>query len=94
MKSFIKEDKISIYKSPEIISFVVFFIIYISIRSAEKFIIPRIPVFLLSETKSLCRLGPVLFPIIFGITYYSNKKSRTRNTTDDILKKRMSVWKK
>ena len=97
----------SLCSSPEIIALIIFACIYIIIRLIETYIIPSIPYFLTSELSSLFRWGPILIPIIFGITYFSrnNKKNiklvsnlngkNVNNISDDnILKERMMLWTK
>jgi len=88
----------SFCKSPEIISIIVFAFIYVLIRLIETYIVPRIPFFLTREVSSLFRLGPILVPIIFGITYFSNKKIKKSRPpidySDEVLQKRMMEWTK
>ena len=87
------KKEIPFYKSPEIVSLIVFITMYIVIRIVEKCFIPRIPSFFLCEIKSLCRLGPIIFPIIFGITYYSNKDNKQYYISDKDLKDRIFMKK-
>ena len=84
------------YKSPEIIGILVFAFFYITVRFTESYIIPKIPNFFRNEISSLFRLGPVLIPIVFGITYFSKKKYKyeNKNESDEILKERMMMWSK
>jgi len=77
---------------------VVFGGIYIVIRLVETYISPLIPEFLTSEISSLYRWGPVLVPVVFGVTYFSKRKAKNMKknakdkTYDDILKERMLAW--
>lgn len=95
------------YKSPEIVALLVFAGIYILIRLIETYITPLIPEFLTKEVSSLYRWGPILVPIIFGITYFSKTNSpahttmpygtlrnKTTETSENILKERMMAWAK
>ena len=82
-----KEDM----KSPEMIALMVFVGIYVFVRVVETYIIPRVPEFLTREVGALFRWGPVLVPIIFGITYYSKKLNPVYDT---ILKERMTTFMK
>ena len=72
--------------------------IYIVIRLVETYISPLIPEFLTSEISSLYRWGPVLVPVVFGVTYFSKRKAKNMKknakdkTYDDILKERMLAW--
>lgn len=87
----------SFCKSPEIIAIVVFIGIYGFIRLIETYIVPYIPIFITREMSSLFRWGPIIVPIIFGITYFSKKstkKTKIKNTSDELLKKRMMAWTK
>ena len=88
----IKEEQ-SFFKSPEIVAILVFIGIYIFIRIIETYIIPLIPNFISTEISSLFRWGPILVPIIFSITYFSNKginyTNKSISTSDDVLKERM-----
>ncbi len=83
------------YQSPEIVALFVFGGIYILIRLIETYILPMVPEFLTREVSSLYRWGPVLVPIIFGVTFFSKRK-KIKNvkdkTYDDILKERMLAW--
>ena len=92
----IKEEQ-SFCKSPEIIAIVVFAGIYVFIRLIETYIVPLIPAFISTEVSSLFRWGPIIVPIIFGVTYFSKKKTRpqlSKNTSDEVLKERMMAWSK
>jgi hypothetical protein len=93
--------------SPEIIALIVFACIYIIIRLIETYITPSIPYFFKSELSSLFRWGPILIPIIFSITYFSQNNKKTINpirnlngnnvnniSDDTILKERMMLWTK
>lgn len=93
--------------SPEIIAVIVFAGIYVIIRLIETYIMPLIPDFLTREVSALFRWGPILIPIIFGITYFSRNNKKTikpihnsngntvNNISDDtILKERMMLWTK
>ena len=87
------------YKSPEIVAIIVFGCIYVFIRCIETYLMPLIPEFLTREVSALFRWGPILVPIIFGITYFSKKKkvtdqSTTYNSSDEVLKERMMAWTK
>ena len=91
------------YKSPEIVAIIVFGCIYVFIRCIETYLMPLIPEFLTREVSSLFRWGPILVPIIFGITYFSKKKKKkvtsqsttsTYNSSDEVLKERMMAWTK
>ena len=68
------------FKSPEIVAIIVFGGIYIFIRLVETYLTPLIPEFLTREVSALLRWGPILVPIIFGITYFSKKKKVTTFT--------------
>ena len=78
--------------SPEIIALLVFAGIYIFLRLVETYILPFIPSFFTTEISSLFRWGPILIPIIFGITYFS--KENKIIDEDTILKERMMLWTK
>ena len=93
--------------SPEIIAIIVFASFFVIIRLIETYIMPLIPDFLTREVSSLFRWGPILIPIIFGITYFSrNNKKKIKpihnsngkivnNISDDnVLKERMMLWTK
>ena len=98
----LNNPNITLFKSPEIIAILVFAGIYSLIRIIEIYIMPLIPTFFTREISSLFRWGPILIPIIFGITFFTksinNKVNTTHNNTynnsnyDDILKKRMVSW--
>jgi hypothetical protein len=49
-----------------------------------------------TEISSLFRWGPILVPIIFSITYFSNKginyTNKSISTSDEVLKERMMAW--
>lgn len=92
----LKEEK-PFYKSPEIVALIVFAGIYVFIRLIETYIVPLIPEFLVREVSSLYRWGPILVPIIFGITYFSKRKVKNLKNVkdksyDDILRERMFAW--
>ena len=91
----INEEK-SLCQSREIIAILVFIVIYIFIRLIEKYVIPIIPGFISKEISSLFRWGPILVPIVFGITYFSKNKVRSTSqiTSDNTLKERMMAWTK
>ena len=92
----IKEER-SFCKSPEIIAILVFIGIYVFIRMIEIYLVPLIPNFISTEISSLFRWGPIIVPIIFGVTYFSKTKSHPRlskNISDDVLKERMMAWSK
>lgn len=98
------------FKSPEIVAIIVFGCIYVFIRLIETYLTPLIPEFLTREVSALFRWGPILVPIIFGITYFSKKTksqksshlrydnnkyiNKTNNSSDDVLKERMMAWTK
>ena len=82
----------SVYGYLELIALVIFVCIYVLIRLTETYIMPSIPYFLTREVSALFRWGPILIPIIFGITYFSKNKSILNNTDDNILKERMMLW--
>jgi hypothetical protein len=82
----------SFFKSPEILALLVFAGIYIFFRLVETYILPFIPSFFTTEISSLFRWGPILIPIIFGITYFS--KENKNIDEDTILKERMMLWTK
>ncbi len=65
--------------------------LFIFLRIIEIYIVPYIPSFFTREIGAIFKWGPVLIPIIYGITYFSNDK---KLETDDILKKRMMLWTK
>jgi hypothetical protein len=95
------KDNQPFYKSPEIVAIIVFGCIYVFIRLIETYITPRIPEILTREVSALFRWGPILVPIIFGITYFSKKKTVKKtlvnssiNSSDEVLKKRMMSWTK
>lgn len=85
-----------LFKSPEIVSILVFFFIYTLIRLIEIYIVPFIPGCISSEISSLFRWGPILVPIIFSITYISRKMKpmKSYSTSDEVLKERMISWMK
>jgi hypothetical protein len=87
--------------SPEIVALLVFAGIYIFLRLVETYILPFIPSFFTSEISALFRWGPILVPIIFGITYFSKKNNKKYKENggqiindDSILKERMMSWTK
>ena len=88
----------SFCKSPEIIAIMVFAFIYVLIRLIETYVVPRVPGFLTREVSSLFRWGPILVPIIFGITYFSKKKIKNpitpKDYSDEVLKERIMAWTK
>jgi len=55
--------------SKEVVSLFVFIGMYICVRFTESFVIPKIPSFITREVSSLIRLGPIIVPIIFGLSY-------------------------
>jgi hypothetical protein len=95
---YIKMNLASTDLSPEIIALLVFAGIYIFLRLVETYILPFIPSFFTTEIGALFRWGPILVPIIFGITYFSKKNKtykKNENIDDDcILKERMMSWTK
>lgn len=101
----VKNNSNCFYNSPEIIAVIVFVGIFVIIRLIETYIMPSIPDFLTREVSALFRWGPILIPIIFGITYFSRNNKKTikpshtsngnivNNISDDtILKERMMLW--
>jgi hypothetical protein len=80
----------NLYKSPEIIALFIFFGLYMFLRIIETYIIPYIPSFFKKEISALFRWGPILVPIIFGVTYFSKKSY----IEDSVLKERMMSWTK
>lgn len=105
-------DKINscqtLFKSPEIIAIIVFAGIYCLIRIIETYIMPLIPNFFTREISALFRWGPILVPIVFGITYFTksvnksvnkkvtvtHNKKNNHDNYDNILKDRMLSWTK
>jgi hypothetical protein len=73
----------------EFLTILVFAGLYIFARVVEVCIVPLIPEFFTREISALFRWGPILIPIIFGLTYYKKNDS-----SDDILKERMMAWSK
>ena len=89
--------------SKEVVALFVFIGMYIFIRIIESFVIPKIPSCITREVSSLFRLGPILVPIIFGLSYIKKKSLGsftskrtflTNNTPDRILEDRMKLWMK
>jgi hypothetical protein len=93
--------------SPEIIAVIVFAGIFVIIRLIETYMVPLIPDFLTREVSALFRWGPILIPIIFGITYFSRNNKKTIKhihssnskivnniSNDNVLKERMMLWTK
>ena len=80
--------------SKEVLALFVFIGMYIFIRMVESFVIPRIPYCITKEVSSLFRLGPILVPIIFGITYIVKSKKGNIQTSNTILEDRMKSWMK
>lgn len=67
-------DKENVYNiSPEIVALAVFIFVYILLRLIEVYIIPNIPSFFKTEISSILRIGPILIPILYGLTKYKNK---------------------
>ena len=79
--------------SPEVIALLVFAGFYVFARIVEIYLLPLIPEFFTREISAIFRWGPVLVPIVFGITFYSKKPSN-KNYDDNVLKERMMMWAK
>lgn len=87
--------KNSKYKTPEVVAVFVLIGIYVIIRLIETYVIPLIPEIITREIFSLVRLGPILIPIIFGVTHFSKKKcENTKDSYENVLKDRMMAWTK
>ena len=80
--------------SKEVVALFVFIGMYICVRFAESFVIPKIPSCITREVSSLFRLGPILVTIIFGITYMSKRKKSNHTIPDIVLQERMTSWMK
>jgi len=81
--------------SKEFITFIVFVVVYLIIRIIEIKIIPYIPGIITREVSALCRVGPILIPILFGFSMMTkSSSSKQKNIPDNILKERMMLWTK
>ncbi len=88
----------SFIKSKEFITFIIFVVVYVFIRIIEIKIIPCIPIVITREISALCRVVPILIPILFGFSMMSKTSSssstKNYNIPDNILKERMMLWTK
>ena len=87
-------DSSPLFKSPEVIALFVFAGFYVAARLMELYLLPMIPDFFTREISALFRWGPVLVPIVFGITFFSKKPLSNTKYDDKVLKERMMSWSK
>ena len=70
--------------TPILIAFGMFIGGYILLRFTEKFVLHFIPDWIFSEISALYRWGPILLPVVFGLTYMNFTKKDTK--TDPLWK--------
>ena len=79
--------------SPELVALFVFSSLYVIVRVVEIYLIPIIPEKFTRELRALFRWGPIIVPVIFGISYFSCKEKKKGSPyNDQVLKERMMAF--